>query len=554
MNHDILPIRRAVLSVHNKQGIVELAKALLGWGVEILSTGGTARLLKDNQIPVTPIEKLTGFAEMLDGRVKTLHPAVHGGILANRGKPHHLEQLQKAGIAPIDLVVVNLYPFEQAVARGECTLEEAIEEIDIGGPCMIRASAKNHQYVLVWCEPTYDGLLAELKEHKGASSLAFRRASAARVFARTSCYDAMIAQYLTRASGPADGERLPDLLPVPLRKKQCLRYGENPHQHAALYEQVYAGPASNEANLVKAQVAGDKEMSFNNYYDANAALELIKDLSFYMPYAAACVFMKHNNPCGAATAKDPLEAYRQAYLADPIATMGGVLAMNRPVTRALAEAVMGSLDRWGKEAGAHAFLLEVWLAPSFEADAVTYVQQAKAWGKGVRLISTGPMNYPRLAEERDFRRITGGMLVQQRDLAGLDEDDWQTVTHRAPDAQQLSDLQLAWLVAKHTHSNAIVIAKDGQVIGTATGQASRLTACRLAVQLAKENGHTHKLAGAVAASDGFFPFKDAPQVLLGAGITAIIHPGGSKRDEESVAVCDEADAVMIMTSARHFKH
>ncbi|MGA9131539.1 MAG: hypothetical protein WB384_06010, partial [Candidatus Sulfotelmatobacter sp.] len=323
---------------------------------------------------------------------------------------------------------------------------------------------------------------------------------------------------------------------------------------AALYEQIYAGPPSNEANLVQHEPVGGKQMSFNNYYDGSAALELIKDLSFYMPYAASCVFIKHNNPCGAAVAKDPLEAYRQAYLTDPIATMGGVLAINRPVNRALAEAVMNSLDRWGREAGSQAFLLEVWIAPSFDLDAQAYIEQARPWGRSLRRIATGPMNYPRLAEERDFRKITGGMLVQQPDLAGLDEDDWMTVTQRAPNAQELSDLQLAWLVAKHCRSNAIVIARDGQVLAAGTGQASRLTACRLAVQLAKENGHAHKLAGAVAASDGFFPFKDAPNVLLQAGIKAIIHPGGSKRDAESVAACDEADAVMIMTSKRHFKH
>ncbi len=554
MTHDLIPVRRAVLSVHNKQGIVELARALLGWNVEILSTGGTAKLLRDNQIPVTPIEKLTGFAEMLDGRVKTLHPAVHGGILANRDMPSHMEQLDKAGIAPIDLVVVNLYPFEQAVSKPDCTLPQAIEEIDIGGPCMIRASAKNHQYVMVWCEPTYDALLAHLNENDGASRLPFRRQSAARVFARTSCYDALIAQYLSRSAAAEQDTALPDLLPVPLRKKHDLRYGENPHQRAALYEQISAGPASNEANLLRQETTGGKKMSFNNYYDANAALELIKDISFHRPNQTACVLVKHNNPCGVATAADPLEAYQRAYLADPAATMGGVLAINRPVNRTLAEGVMNSLNRWGREAGAHAFLLEVWLAPSFEADALDYIRQAKPWGATLRCIAAGPMNYPRLADERDFRPITGGMLVQQRDLTGLDEDEWITVTHRAPDAQELSDGQLAWLVAKHTRSNAIVIVRDSQVLAVGAGQASRVAACKLAVHLAKENGHGPHLVGAVAASDGYFPFKDGPAALLAAGVTTIIQPGGSKRDEETIRTCDEADAVMILTSSRHFKH
>jgi phosphoribosylaminoimidazolecarboxamide formyltransferase / IMP cyclohydrolase len=428
MSQDLIPIRRAILSVHDKHGIVELARALLGWSIEILSTGGTARLLQASGIPVTPIEQLTGVAEMLDGRVKTLHPAVHGGILANRDVPSHLEQLARAGIAPVDLVVVNLYPFEQAVNKPDCTLAEAIEQIDIGGPCMLRAAAKNHQHVLTWSEPSYDALLAELKEHDGASCLALRQAAAARVFARTSCYDAMIAQYLARAACTQDDHALPDLLPLPLRKKRNLRYGENPHQQAALYEQVVPGPASNETSLVRCEVLGGREMSFNNYHDAHAALELIKDISFYVPSQTACVLVKHNNPCGVAVAGEPLEAYRRAYLADPIATMGGVLAINRPVSRSLAEAVMNSLDRWGREAGAHAFLLEVWLAPSFEAEALEYIPQAKPWGANLRCIATGLMNVPRLVEEYDYRRITGGVLVQQRDLAGLDEDDWVTVT------------------------------------------------------------------------------------------------------------------------------
>jgi phosphoribosylaminoimidazolecarboxamide formyltransferase/IMP cyclohydrolase len=554
MSQDLVPIRRAILSVHDKQGIVELARALRGWNVEILSTGGTARLLQEKLIPVMPIEQLTGVAEMLDGRVKTLHPAVHGGILADRDKPSHMEQLARAGIAPVDLVVVNLYPFEQAANNPDCTLAEAIEQIDIGGPCMLRAAAKNHRHVLTWCEPTYDALLAELKEHDGASCPAFRQAAAARVFARTSSYDALIAQYLGRAAAAESESVLPDLLPLSLRKTRDLRYGENPHQQAALYEQVAAGPASNETSLLRCDPLGGREMSFNNYHDAHAALELIKDISFYLPSQTACVLIKHNNPCGVAVAGEPLEAYRRAYLADTIATMGGVLAINRPVSRVLAEAVLNSLDRWGREAGAHAFLLEVWLAPSFEKDALEYIPQAKPWGANLRCIATGSMSVPRLAEEYDYRRITGGLLVQQRDLSGLDEDDWVTVTRRPPDAQELSDLQLAWLVVKHTRSNAIVIVRDGQVLAVGPGQASRVAACKLAVHLAKENGHGSRLVGAVAASDGYFPFKDGPAVLLAAGIKAIIQPGGSKRDEETIRTCDEAEAAMVMTSSRHFKH
>ncbi len=553
MPQDIVPIRRAVLSVYSKQGVGELARALIEWGVEILSTGGTARLLRENNIPVTPVEDLTGFAEMLDGRVKTLHPAVHGGILANRDIPAHMEQLEAAGIAPIDMVVVNLYPFEQAVSQPDCTPAEAIEQIDIGGPCMIRASAKNHAHVLVWCEPTYDALLAELRQHNGGSSLVFRRRAAARVFARTSCYDALIAEYLARSEAGESAALLPDLLPVPLRKVRDLRYGENPHQPAALYQHLHAGPASNEASLVGHDPAGGKALSFNNYSDANAALELIKDLSFHLPHPAAAVFVKHANPCGAAIDADPLEAYRRAYLCNPAATMGGVLAMNRPVTRSLAEAVMNSRERWGAQAGALGFLLEVWLAPSFEPEALDYIHQIKPWGRDLRCIATGPMQYPRVAEQRDYRHVTGGMLVQQRDLAGLEEGEWQTVTRRPPDAQELSDLHLAWLVAKHARSSSVVLARDGQVLAVAAGQSSRVAACQVAVMQAWESGHEPRLGGAVAASDGFFPFRDGPDVLLEAGIRAILHPGGSKRDDQTIDACDEADAAMILARARHFR-
>ncbi len=554
MAEDLIPVRRAILSARDNPGIVEVARALLGWSVEILATGGTARLLCEKNIPVTPIGQLTGLAGMLDGRVETLHPAVYAGILADRDVPGHLDPLDKAGIAPIDLVVVDLCPFEQAASRPDCTLGEALEQVDIDGPCMARAAARNHRHVLAWCEPVCDALLAEIREHDGASCLPFRQLAAARVFARTSCHDALIAQYLARAVVPEDGQGLPDLLPVPLRKKADLRYGENPHQRAALYEHVAAGPASSEARLLGPEPAGDRPMSFNNYQDANAALELAKDITLHMPSRTACVLVKHNSPCGVAVADDPLEAYRRAYLADPAAAMGGVLAINRPVTRPLAEAVMNSLDRWGREAGARGFLLEVWLAPGFEKDALEYIPQARPWGRNLRCLATGAMNVPRLAEEFDFRRVTGGMLVQQRDLLGLDEDEWLTVTRRPPDAQELSDLQLGWLVAKHARSNAVVIARQGQVLAVGAGQPSRVAACKLAVQLARENGHAPRLPGAVAASDGYFPFKDGPEVLLAAGIRAIIQPGGSKRDQETLRTCDQAEATMVMTSSRHFRH
>jgi len=551
---DIIKIKRALVSVYAKEGIVDVAKALAGWGAEIVSTGGTARLLAENGIAVTPVERLTGFAEMLDGRVKTLHPAVHGGILADRSKPEHMTQLQQAGIGPIDLVVVNLYPFEQAVARPDCSLTEAIERIDIGGPCMVRAAAKNHHSVLVWCEPNYDELLAELKSHEGGSSLAFRRKAAARAFARTASYDSLISQYLTADAAAEDDAAWPELLTIPLRKKRTLRYGENPHQQAAVYEELYPGPPRDEANLIGSDPIGGKEISFNNYLDAHAALELVKDLTLHQPDQAAAVFIKHNNPCGAALADEPIEAYRRAYLGDPIAAMGGILAVNRPVGAALAEAVMNSLDRWGRAAGAGAFFLEVWIAPEFAPEALEYIQQAKRWGANVQCIATGPMNVPRCVQERDFRRLTAGMLVQQRDLAGLAEDGWRTVTRQPPNADQLRDLHLAWLVCKHAKSNAIVLARDGQILGTGAGQMSRVTAAKLAIQLAKENGHEDKLAGAVAASDAFFPFRDGPDVLLAAGIRAIIQPGGSKRDAETIAACDEAGAAMVMTGTRHFKH
>jgi len=553
---DVVQIKRAILSVYSKEGVVDLARKLVGWGVEIISTGGTARLLQENGINVVKVEDLAGFAEMLDGRVKTLHPAVHGGILADRSKQSHLEQAASAGIRLVDLVVVNLYPFEATVSRPDCTLEEAVEQIDIGGPCMLRAAAKNHRWVLAWCEPDYRPLIEELEKHDGGSSLAFRRAAAAKVFARTACYDSLIAQYLTDAAvaAGADPSDWPDVLPLALRKVTPLRYGENPHQSAALYEHLQAGPPLGEATLVGRAAVGGKQMSFNNYLDAHAALELIKDITRELGNRPAAVFIKHNNPCGAGVADDIVEAYRKAYLGDPLAAMGGILAVNRPVDMALAEAVMNSLNRWGRTAGAGAFFVEVWIAPQFSDEAVRYIETARAWGANVRLVAVGDMTGPLCASERDFRRITGGFLVQRRDAVGLDEQNWQVVTRRRPDERELADLRLAWLVCKHTKSNAIVLARDGQVLGVGAGQMSRVTACRLAVQLARENGHSDRLRGAVAGSDAFFPFRDGPDLLIAAGITAIIQPGGSKRDSESIEACNEASAAMVFTGKRHFRH
>ncbi len=544
-------IKRALISVHDKTGVVEFARGLIELGIEIISTGGTAALLKKNAVPVTLVEEITGFPEMLDGRVKTLHPRIHAAILADRDNPEHMRQLAEQGIEPIDMVVVNLYPFKETIADPECTIEQAVEMIDIGGPCLLRAAAKNHKHVLVVEMPRlYEPTLARLRKiQEGSEDDDLFQGGAFGAFWATTKYDAAVAEWL--GINPYDQESTVHFLQL-----WCwglLRYGENPHQKGLLYG--FAGDDRlNDLTIADAGVDGQQgQTSYNNYVDAHAALGLCNELSRAWADTSACVFIKHTNACGASMGENRVQAYQHAFLGDPNAAMGGILACNFEVDAEFAGTVMDTYATWGKAAGAGGFFVEVWVAPDFAKPAVEVIRKAKAWGERVRLLSVCDLEEP-LDSDLEYKSISGGMVVQTRDLVGLNEDDWKIVTKRAPTDQELDDLRLAWLVCKHTKSNAISICKDGMLIGNGAGQMSRVMSCRIATWLAKENGHADKLAGAVAASDAFFPFRDGPDMLIEAGVKAIIQPGGSKRDADTIAACDENDVAMIFTGTRHFKH
>jgi len=560
-------IKRALISVYDKTGVVEFARALQDeFGVEIISTGGTAGLFRENNIPVSMVEEITGFAEMMDGRVKTLHPRIHAAILADRNNPEHVRQLAEQDIEPIDMVVVNLYPFEKTVAEPDCSLEQAIEMIDIGGPCLLRAAAKNHQAVVPICDARQYEPCLELLRRKGTIDARQRLGWATFAYLVTSDYDEEVAEYLATRSGEHDIEKaagaeetgvLPDFLGWDASLGSPLRYGENPHQVAGLYELDYDREGHTDApGLAQAEIL-QGEMSFNNYVDASAALELCRELTLASRRnepRAICVYVKHTNACGVGAAVDPMEAYRQAYLGDPLAAMGGVLAVNFKVEAALAEAIMDSLERWGRAAGAGAFFAEVWMAPSFEPEALQIIREKKQWGTRVRLLGVGAMDAAGEESQLGLKEIRGGMLVQSRDNVGLNEDQWQVATRRRPTDLQMNDLRLAWLICKHTKSNAITICRDGMLLGNGAGQMSRVMSCRIATWLAQENGHQDRLRGAAAASDAFFPFRDGPDALMDAGLSAIIQPGGSKRDAETIAACDERGVAMVFTGTRHFKH
>ncbi|NLX13723.1 MAG: bifunctional phosphoribosylaminoimidazolecarboxamide formyltransferase/IMP cyclohydrolase [Phycisphaerales bacterium] len=551
-------IKRALIAVFDKTGIADFARTLVEeFGIEIISTGGTAKHLKETGITVTMVEEVTGFPEMLDGRVKTLHPKIHAAILADRDKPEHMRQLAEQGIEPIDMVVVNLYPFEKTVADPNCKFEDAIEMIDIGGPCLLRASAKNHKDVIVVPDTaSQDTILAELKA-QGAISAGTRCQCAARVFAATSGYDTAISDYM---SGGDSGQLAANRI-CRLHREATTKYGENPAQSAAVYS--FRHPYQVETNLLFHAESGTnplvsgEEMSFNNYVDGDAALALVKELTLASLSKYTVAFIKHTNACGCAIGDDPVDTYRRAYLGDPIAAAGGVLCMNTPVTKQIAEVVMNTFPTWGKAAGAAFFKLDVWIAPGFDDDAVKLITtptEKRKWGATCRLLTVGKMETAPDEKELDYKRITGGMLVQTRDLLGLNEGQWKVVTKRRPTEQEMADLRFAWLVCKHTKSNAITICRDNMLLGGGAGQMSRVKSCDLAIQLARENGHGDRLAEAVAAGDAFFPVPDGPQKLIDAGITAIIHPGGGNRDADTVALCDEAGVAMIMTGTRHFKH
>ncbi|MES1944882.1 IMP cyclohydrolase [Salinisphaera sp. PC39] len=518
-------IRRALISVSDKTGVAELAAALHQMDVEILSTGGTARTLREAGVPVTEVSEHTGAPEIMDGRVKTLHPKIHGGLLGRRDVDGPV--MAEHGIAPIDLLVVNLYPFRETVARPGCTPADAIENIDIGGPAMLRAAAKNHAFVTVLVDAAdYDGVLAEIRA-EGNVAATTRAHLAAKGFAHTAAYDGAVADYL--GSLEADGSRRPfaDTLDLQYRKCLDLRYGENPHQAAAFYAEDDAGPGT----LAGARQLQGKALSYNNLADADAALACVR--AFDTP---ACVIVKHANPCGVAVAETPLAAYRAAFATDPTSAFGGILAFNRELDADTAAEIVATQ------------FAEVILAPSVATDAAA----ALARKKNLRVLATGPLEAADSAPRRELKQLAGGVLVQDADLALLDEAGLRTVTRREPTAEERADLLFAWRVAKYVKSNAIVYARDGQTVGVGAGQMSRVDSARIASLKAEDAGLA--VAGAVMASDAFFPFRDGIDAAAKAGIRAVIQPGGSIRDEEVVAAADEADMAMLFTGMRHFRH
>jgi phosphoribosylaminoimidazolecarboxamide formyltransferase/IMP cyclohydrolase len=520
----MLPVRRALLSVSDKTGLVELARALAARDIEILSTGGTASLLASNGLSVREVSAYTGFPEIMAGRVKTLHPKIHGGLLGRRGIDDQVMALH--GIQPIDLLVVNLYPFAATVARPNCRYAEAIENIDIGGPAMLRAAAKNHESVAVTVDPTdYPALLAELAAHDGCTTAATRSRLAAKAFAHTARYDTMVASYLTSRQESA-AEPFPATLPLVFEKAQDLRYGENPHQQAALYRE----PMAREPGVARAQVLQGKDLSFNNIADADTAIECVRQ--FEEP---ACVIVKHANPCGVAVADSPLTAYDRAYRTDPTSAFGGIIALNRELDAALAAAI---LERQ---------FVEVLAAPAVAPAALAVL----AGKPNVRVLLVGGLDHAP-ANEIEYRSVTGGLLAQTRDTARVSAADLIVATRRKPTEQELADLLFAWRVCKFVKSNAIVFARDGATVGVGAGQMSRVYSIRLAAQKAADEKLT--VAGSVMASDAYSPFRDNMDVAAGYGIRAVIQPGGSKRDPEVIAAADEHGMAMVFTGIRHFRH
>ncbi|MEK6747698.1 MAG: bifunctional phosphoribosylaminoimidazolecarboxamide formyltransferase/IMP cyclohydrolase [Pseudomonadota bacterium] len=517
-------IKRALISVSDKTGLVAFAQKLTALGIEILSTGGTAALLKKEGLAVTEVAQYTGFPEMMDGRIKTLHPKVHGGILARRGTDDAV--MAQHGITPIDLVVVNLYPFAQTVARPDCDLAMAIENIDIGGPTMVRAAAKNHAAVTVVVDPAdYAVVVTEITAQKQVSD-ATRFRLAAKAFAHTADYDSAIARYLLPPATDGAPEKFPEIFAPRVRKAQAMRYGENPHQQAAFYveEPRVTGSVGGATQL------HGKELSFNNIADCDTALECVKQFD-----APACVIVKHANPCGVATGKNIFAAYERAYKTDPTSAFGGIIAFNRPLDAATAKAIV---ERQ---------FVEVIIAPQVAREVLT----ALASKLNVRVLECGV--WPNsLAPGLDYKRVVGGLLVQERDNGMVSGADLKVVTQRAPSAQQLDDLLFAWKVAKFVKSNAIVYVRDAMTIGVGAGQMSRVYSAKIAgIKAADEN---LEVRGSVMASDAFFPFRDGIDAAAAAGISAVIQPGGSMRDNEVIAAADEHGMAMVFTGMRHFRH
>ncbi len=525
--HGLVRLRRALISVSDKRDLIPFARALAQLNVEIVSTGGTAAALAAAGIPVIPIEKLTGFPEMMDGRVKTLHPRVHGGLLGRRDLPEHLKSMAEHGILPIDLVCVNLYPFEMTVRREGVAEHEAIEQIDIGGPSMLRSAAKNHEFVTVVTDPNqYDRVVSELTANDGSTTLELRRALSAATFARTAAYDTAIAAWMSQRAG----NRFPPVFEVRGVNEGELRYGENPHQAAA----VYRDPTFRGANVVGAELLHGKPLSYNNLLDAAAALELAQDLREIAPDCAGAVVVKHTNPCGCAIAPSLCEAFTRAYAGDPLAAFGGIVALNAPVDRATAEAIVG-----GEK------FLEVIVAPSYDADALALL--SARW-KNVRLLAVGPVNAP--VKSVLVRSIAGGFLAQEADHHAIDSSAFVHAAGPCASASMLRDAAFLTAVVKHLKSNAVCIGHDGKLLGAGAGQMDRVASCRNAV----EKAHGAIGEGAVAASDAFFPFDDGPRLLIDAGVRCLVHPGGSKRDEDTFKLCNERGVCCLLTNVRRFRH
>jgi phosphoribosylaminoimidazolecarboxamide formyltransferase / IMP cyclohydrolase len=520
-------IRRALISVSDKTDVVDFARRLQNaFGVEILSTGGTAKLLTQHGVQVIEVSDYTGFPEMMDGRVKTLHPKIHGGLLGRRGTDEAVMQLN--GIAPIDLVVVNLYPFEATVARADATLAMAIENIDIGGPSMLRSAAKNHAAVTVLVDAAdYNVVLADMEANGGAVSDPLRFSLAVKAFEHTARYDGAIANYLSAIGAGGARAAFPRSLSLQFLKVEDMRYGENPHQRAAFYQDI----DQEEPSVATAVQLQGKALSYNNVADTDAALECVKSFED----EPACVIVKHANPCGVAVGATALEAYERAYRTDPTSAFGGIIAFNRTLDLATARTI---IERQ---------FVEVIIAPDLEQEALAVLSQKK----NVRVLSCGEWSTER-APGWDYKRVTGGLLVQDRDLGRVGAQELRQVSRRAPTAAELRDLLFAWKVVKYVKSNAIVYCRDGQTVGIGAGQMSRVYSARIAAIKAADEGLEVK--GSVMASDAFFPFRDGIDQAAEAGITAVIHPGGSVRDEEVIAAADEHGMAMLFTGMRHFRH
>lgn len=525
----LVPIRRALLSVSDKSGILDLARALAARGIELLSTGGTARLLAQAGLTVREVSSYTGFPEIMDGRVKTLHPRIHGGLLGRRGVDDGV--MRTHDIPPIDLLVVNLYPFAATIARPGCSYDDAVENIDIGGPAMVRAASKNHQSVTVIVDPAdYPLAVAELNEHHGATTLALRSRLAAKAFAHTAAYDTMVARWLLDQHRSdqhrVPTETFPQVLPLVYTRVSELRYGENPHQRAAFYHD----PAAQGASVANARTLQGKELSFNNIADAETAVESVRQFERH-----ACVIVKHANPCGVAVADTQFDAYDRAHRTDATSAFGGIIAFNRPLDATTAQAIV---ERQ---------FVEVLAAPDFAAAALAVL----ATKPNIRVLALGDLTKSG-SDEYEYRSVAGGLLVQSRDRGMVSAADLKVVTHRAPSAAELADLLFAWRVCKFVKSNAIVYARELRTVGIGAGQMSRVYSSRVAAMKAADEKLA--VAGAVMASDAFFPFRDGLDVAVELGIRAVIQPGGSKRDDEVIAAANEHDIAMVFTGMRHFRH